>query len=338
MDKTTSAHHVQRHTNTLRPLHFAPWLYFPSSRLPLFSRLSISHHPVNSVYLTSNNHSFVPRGCIVCLTSLVRSACCAVRGRLVPHLPVGSTSLHNSSIFDTRVVWRQGIRHNFDAGCIAAPASGSVTAPSRARECMQEVDSSWNVVADGDAREGKWRENWWMQWVANTLHTISEHGVSNISTDAHTSAAGSRLNWRPSADLNGLARFARKTKYGFCACDITFQLVPNTDYIRAVPEAEFYRSNVTTGVSLQNSSIPYSVLRHVHRFSKASSPSSAIQCFLSQIPIWPSLTSSSSCLRLLPHSRHFLPPTYISPNNAFQKAVPTQDLTKPVSLPSFYCM
>ena len=37
-----------------------------------------------------------------------------------------------------------------------------------------------------------------MQWVASTLHTTSEHGVSSITTaDAHTSAASSRPNWRP---------------------------------------------------------------------------------------------------------------------------------------------
>jgi len=60
------------------------------------------------------------------------------------------------------------------------------------------VYSSWNVMAHGDAREGNWRRNWRMEWVACTLHTISEHGVSNITTaDAHTSAASSRLNWRP---------------------------------------------------------------------------------------------------------------------------------------------
>jgi len=37
-----------------------------------------------------------------------------------------------------------------------------------------------------------------MDWVASTLHTTSEHGVSSITTaDAHTSVASSRLNWRP---------------------------------------------------------------------------------------------------------------------------------------------
>ena len=73
------------------------------------------------------------------------------------------------------------------------------------------LESSWNVMAHGDAREGKWMRNWRMQWVARTLHTTSEHGLSNISTaDAHTSAASSRLNWRHPADLNGLVRFAER--------------------------------------------------------------------------------------------------------------------------------
>ena len=75
------------------------------------------------------------------------------------------------------------------------------------------LGSSWNVIAHGDARQGKWRGVWRMRWVASTLHTTSEHGVSSITTaDAHTSAASSRLNWRPP--------FRRKTKSGFW-----FQLV-----------------------------------------------------------------------------------------------------------------
>ena len=60
------------------------------------------------------------------------------------------------------------------------------------------VESGWNVMANADAREGKWRGNWRMEWVASTLHTTSELGVSSITTaDAHTSAASSRLNWCP---------------------------------------------------------------------------------------------------------------------------------------------
>ena len=86
------------------------------------------------------------------------------------------------------------------------------------------VESSWNVMAHGDAREGKWRGNWRMEWVASTLHTTSEHGVSSISTaDAHTSAVSSRLNWRPHR-FKWTRPFGRKTKSGFCAFAITFQL------------------------------------------------------------------------------------------------------------------
>jgi len=78
-------------------------------------------------------------------------------------------------------------------------------------------------MAQGDAREGKWRENWRMEWVASTLHTTSDHGVSSITTaDAHTSAASSRLDWRP-CRFKWIRPFRRKTKSGFCACAITFQ-------------------------------------------------------------------------------------------------------------------
>jgi len=66
-------------------------------------------------------------------------------------------------------------------------------------------------MTHGEARDRKWRGNSWMEWVASTLHTTSEHGVSSITTaDAHTSAASRRLNWRPPADLNGLVRFAER--------------------------------------------------------------------------------------------------------------------------------
>jgi hypothetical protein len=90
--------------------------------------------------------------------------------------------------------------------------------------CLHTADWSWNVMAHGEAREGKWRANWRMEWVASTLYTTSEHGVSSITTvDAHTSAASSRLNWRP-CRFKWTRPFRRKTKSGFCASAITFQL------------------------------------------------------------------------------------------------------------------
>ena len=87
------------------------------------------------------------------------------------------------------------------------------------------LDSSWNVMAHGDAREGKWRGTWRMEWVASTLHTTSERDVSSITTaDAHTSAASSRLNWPPPGRLKWTRPFRRNTKSGFCACPVIFQL------------------------------------------------------------------------------------------------------------------
>jgi hypothetical protein len=78
-------------------------------------------------------------------------------------------------------------------------------------------------MAHGEAREGKWSGNWRMEWVASTLHTTSEHGVSSITTaEAHTSAASRRLNWRP-CRFKWTRPYRRKKKSGFCVCAITFQ-------------------------------------------------------------------------------------------------------------------
>jgi len=63
-----------------------------------------------------------------------------------------------------------------------------------------------------------------MEWVASTLHTTPEHGVSSITTaDTHTSAASSKLNRSPRR-FKWTRPFRRKTISGFCAYAITFQL------------------------------------------------------------------------------------------------------------------
>jgi len=117
-----------------------------------------------------------------------------------PHLP------HNG-LFDSSIRWRCLLR---------------VFCPVK-----RQVDSSWNVMAHCDTREGKWRGNWRMQCLAITLHTTSEHGVCSITTaDAHTSAVSSRLNRSPRR-FKWTRPFRRKTKSDFCACAITFQLASN---------------------------------------------------------------------------------------------------------------
>jgi len=97
------------------------------------------------------------------------------------------------------------------------------------------VDSSWNVMAHGDARVGKWRGNWRVEWITSTLHTTSEHGVSSITTaGAPISATSTRLNRRPRR-FKWTRPFRRKTKYGFCACAITFQLSSTSSAARMRP-------------------------------------------------------------------------------------------------------
>jgi hypothetical protein len=57
-----------------------------------------------------------------------------------------------------------------------------------------------------------------MQWVASTLHTTSEHGVSSITTTdaAHLGCQQStELTPRPPADLNGLGPFRAKDEIWF---------------------------------------------------------------------------------------------------------------------------
>ena len=70
------------------------------------------------------------------------------------------------------------------------------------------VESSWNVMAHDDAREGKWRGNWRMEWVASTLHTTSEHGVL---LPLKRTPRLPVVDWTDApSDLNGLVRFAER--------------------------------------------------------------------------------------------------------------------------------
>jgi hypothetical protein len=80
--------------------------------------------------------------------------------------------------------------------------------------------------------------------------------------------------------------------------------------------------------------IPYSISRQVHSLLQSQSsthrdPVRPLEIFLKLIK-W-LLTFSSS------PSRHFFPSLSLSFSNVLQKAVPMQDVTDPVSLPSIYC-
>ena len=106
------------------------------------------------------------------------------------------------------------------------------------------VKSSWNMMTHSDAQEGKWRGKWRMEWVDSTFHTTLEHSVSSITTaDAYSSAASSRLNWRP-CRFKWNRPFRRKTKSGFCTCAIAFQ-TRSTHYLSTATVVTRKRYNAT---------------------------------------------------------------------------------------------
>ena len=83
----------------------------------------------------------------------------------------------------------------------------------------------------------RWRKGGEVKWkLANGVgsqysHATSERGITSITkADAHTSAASSRLNWRPHR-FEWIRPFRGKTKSDFCACAITFR----TSYTGSFP-------------------------------------------------------------------------------------------------------
>ena len=71
---------------------------------------------------------------------------------------------------------------------------------------MCVVYCSQNVVAHSDAREGKWRGNWWMEGVTSTLTPPRQVVYPALLTLMRTPRLPA-VDWTDSpADLNGLVR------------------------------------------------------------------------------------------------------------------------------------
>jgi hypothetical protein len=65
-------------------------------------------------------------------------------------------------------------------------------------------------MAHGDAREGKWRGNWRMEWVASTL-TLPRNTVYPALLPLMRTPRLPAVDWTDTpADLNGLVRFAER--------------------------------------------------------------------------------------------------------------------------------
>ena len=88
----------------------------------------------------------------------------------------------------------------------------------------QRVELVRNLVAHGDAREGKWRWNWRMEWVASTL-TPSPNVVYPALLKLMRTSRLPAVDWTDVPRRFKWTRpFRGKTKSGFCACAITFHM------------------------------------------------------------------------------------------------------------------
>ena len=143
----------------------------------------------------------------------------------------------NDKYTDERSAKRQKTHNKLSIKCEFVCSFYLLTQFNRAMFCVTPVLMAFKPLlvhctrlqlkCDGTRRrrEVKWRGNWRMEWVASTLHTVSEHGVPTITT-----ADGTHLGCQQSTELTPPFRFKwtrpfrRKTKSVFCACAITFQL------------------------------------------------------------------------------------------------------------------
>ena len=99
---------------------------------------------------------------------------------------------------------------------ISARSSTRVKAVGGARARSEPGGTRWRT---GGEVKGKLANGVGSQY----SHATSERGLSSITqADTHTSAASSRLNWRPHR-FKWIRPFREKTKSGFCACAITFR-------------------------------------------------------------------------------------------------------------------
>ena len=87
----------------------------------------------------------------------------------------------------------------------------SITCSSRPKFMSSpNVECVWNVMAHGDARKGKWRGDWRMEWVASTL-TLPRNVVYPALLTLMRAPRLPAVDWTDApADLNGLIRFSER--------------------------------------------------------------------------------------------------------------------------------
>ena len=106
--------------------------------------------------------------------------------------------------FTQRLFYIRSYRNNRDAHCALQWRGGC------SPKVKLEVESSWNLMAPGDAREGKWRGNRRMELVASTL-TLRQNTVCLALLPLMCTPRLPVVDWTDApADLNGLVLFAER--------------------------------------------------------------------------------------------------------------------------------
>ena len=99
---------------------------------------------------------------------------------------------------------KYGLQRNSRTELLSGKTRPQRTSWLRCVECI------WNPMAHGDAREGKWRGNWRMEWVASTL-TLPRNVVYPVLLTLMRTPRLPVVDWTDApADLNGLVRFAER--------------------------------------------------------------------------------------------------------------------------------
>jgi hypothetical protein len=89
--------------------------------------------------------------------------------------------------------------------CVVLATAGLSTRWTSGRVQFKCDGTRWRTGGGGE-----WRGNWRMEWVASTLHTTSEHGVSCIMPLMRMPRLPA-VGWTDAlADLNGLVRFVER--------------------------------------------------------------------------------------------------------------------------------
>jgi len=99
-------------------------------------------------------------------------------GRITVPWPLSDerTVVWRASLCAVSVVHRSTVEYSVSCRSSSAASSGRLQVSVQLRHIASVIyfvlGSSWNVMAHGDARVGKWRGNWRMEWVASTLHYL----------------------------------------------------------------------------------------------------------------------------------------------------------------------